>query len=116
MALPKDAENQPSEQYLIAYEKSPAYRHIPVSGVWGNATPVSINANFFFQQPTLPDATIHNSGDGAEVNREMPRATVTRTLEVGVSISVVDARFIANWLLEKVDEAERLRGGVSHVQ
>lgn len=110
MALPTDAD------YLIAYEKSPAYRHIPINGVWGNATPVSINANFFFQQPTFPDATIHSGGDGAEVNREMPRSAVTRTLEVGIAMSLGDARFIANWLLEKVDEAERLRGGVSRVQ
>ena len=54
MALPRDAENLPREQYLVAYEKSPAYRHIPISGVWGNATPVSINANFFSNNPLFP--------------------------------------------------------------
>lgn len=102
----------PLEQFRITYEKSPSYRHIPVSGVWGNATPVSVNANFFFQQPAFPDATIHNTSDGAEVDREMPRETVTRTMEVGISMSPTDARFVANWLLEKADEADRMKAGM----
>ena len=101
--------NGKSKTHDVGFEKSPNYRHIPVNGVWGSASAQEIHANFFFDRAAFPES-ITREDSGIEVDREMGRFAVTRTLEVGICMTPTTARSIAEWLLEKVDEADRVRG------
>lgn len=104
------SKNGKSKTHEVGFEKSPNYRHIPVNGVWGSASPQEIHANFFFDRAAFPvSITLEDSG-GMEVDREMSQFSVTRTVEVGICMTPNTARSIAEWILEKVDESDRLRG------
>ncbi len=101
--------NGQSKTHDVRFEKSPNYRHIPVNGVWGSASAQEIHANFFFDRTAFPESiTLEESG--MEVDRKMGQFAVTRTLEVGISMTPTAARSIAEWLLEKVEESDRVRG------
>lgn len=102
-------------EYKAGYEKSPSYRHIPINGVWGQASGSVVQANFFFEQATFPTSTTH-AGNGIETGREPGPTQTTRTLEVGISMDFRVARSIAQWILEKAEEAERFAAGDVNVR
>jgi len=108
-------QNGETLEYRAGYEKSPSYRHIPINGVWGQASGGLVHANLFFEQATFPISTTH-AGNGIETAREPGPTQTTRTIEVGISMDFRVARSIAQWILEKAEEAERLGGGDPNVR
>ncbi len=97
------------------YSTAPAYRKVPVSGVWGGVMPDgNIIANFFVDAPEMPASVTHELTEGHVLGQEVSRErggdaepTFERAREVGVVLSPDKAKSFAQWLLSKAEEVEQ---------
>ena len=96
----------------INYIKSAAFREVACDGVVGGPTPNGkIWISFYterFPLPRISRHTVTKNEDGSYVV-EMPgieegRKGIVRNIEFGVYMSQDEARTLANWLTESLDE------------
>ncbi len=94
----------------FSYERSPGYRNIHASGIYGGATiQGDIYLAIFVDKPALP---ISSTLQLDEHNRSMPpesfnasRAPV-REVEVGIVMDVALAKSTIDWLQDKINSIE----------
>ena len=107
--------NSPEERIIRAhYIKSNHFRVIYSDGVIGSITPSgNLQINFFSQRNPIPqlmtyrvDAAGHVLGETKE--ERVQREGVVREVEVGVVMTIDEARSLASWVEDKVSEYARI--------
>lgn len=97
------------------YTKAPGYRVVYGSGVYGGVAPQStIKFDIYTEFRNPPEQeirTIEEDGKlGEPVEQESESIlTVERERQVGVIISIDQAKSIANWLQQKIKDFEKLQ-------
>lgn len=95
------------QQIKYQYEKSNFFRVVHADGVWGCINShMGLQIAFWnerFPFPNVVEYEVSNEGKIAEHSREIPD-TITREVEVSVSIDVETAELLIEWLTEKVNE------------
>jgi hypothetical protein len=105
-----DAKAQTAKNTVaFALAEDPNYRVVAANGVWGGVTPRGkFLVNFFVESNTTPSRIVHEvTADGRlgrEIEREGVEIGITRTLQVGVLMSIEEAESIADWMKRRVTE------------
>jgi len=107
-------------QIKLRYLRSNYFRVIHADGVFGGFTPQgNIFPSLFSDRAPLPDVTIH-AGDAGGVlgkelldRREVSNETVTRELEVGISMNLNVAKSLLEWLKERIEIGEKAQAELS---
>ena len=109
-------DKEPQEDLVkFVFVKSPDYRTIAASGVWGGVTPQGqLKLDLFVDSVVTPEFITHNIRKDGRLGEEIERAPsgriVTRELQIGVLLTVNVAEIIANWILARVQEAKDVGG------
>lgn len=96
------------KKMAINYTKSKDYRMVVANGILGFVTEDKINCELYMQKPDLPkEMEIDlDKKDDAKKQVEIPAtSSVTRELQIGLSLTPQEAKVIGKWLL---DNAERI--------
>jgi len=96
----------------IQFTRSPEYRRIPVSGIWGGITGQGfIVADVFteaIREPEWVKYTVSGEGQLRESERSPGEKQIVRELMVSLVITPEIAQSIAQWLLQQVRSIEQL--------
>jgi hypothetical protein len=106
-------ENGKTQKIVIDYKESPDYRVVAANGAWGGLTPKGdIMMSLYIEHAKTP-LTVTHSVDagklGPEIDRDTAGTAITRHLQVGVMMSPQTAETVANWLLGKVEDLNKLK-------
>lgn len=98
------------KEFEINYVKSPDYKNIFATGVYGGATLNGlINMNFFIDTLRIPEKVTLEIKDGkflSEKPRKLIEVGTTRELAIGVSVDLNTAKIIKDWLGDKISLLE----------
>lgn len=105
------SEETTPEKIRIKYRKSEDYRIVHGSGVYGGLTPEgSIKFDIYTEYQPPPDEEIKTVGEDGKLTpleeTNEKSITIERERQVGVIISVNQAKSIINWLRDKVETIE----------
>jgi hypothetical protein len=95
----------------FTFRKAENYKTHFINGAYGGLSPHGdVICNFFFEYKTLPESeeAIVTDGKLTPVKNALQESEMTRELKVGVIMSPSEARIIAKWLNDKVDEFEKI--------
>lgn len=107
--------NHRPEKIKFIYTKAPGYRVVYGSGVYGGVAPQStIKFDIYTEYKNPPEReirTIEEDGKLGEPEEQVTEGTLTveRERQIGVIISIDQAKSIADWLSGKVKEFEKLQ-------
>lgn len=107
------SEIKKAKKIKFIYNKPQDYRIYPVNGVWGGVSGRGdLICNFFVEHHEVPkEEVLALKEDGSlEPIKEKPKeqVNVIRDLQVGILVNREQAISIANWILEKVKEFEKV--------
>ncbi|MGD1942008.1 MAG: hypothetical protein ACFB0G_11910 [Leptolyngbyaceae cyanobacterium] len=95
------------QQIKYQYEKSNFFRVIHADGVWGCInSQMGLQIAFWnerFPFPNVVEYRVSDEGTVEEQGRELPD-TITREVEVSISVDLETAEVLIDWLTEKVNE------------
>lgn len=111
-------ENATPDKICFTYIKSSQFRTAPVDGVHGGLTPHGrIQMAIYSERKPIPQQTVHPIIDyelGPELGDErITKEGFVRELEINLLMDPSRARSIAQWLLDKVDEWEKIQKRIS---
>jgi hypothetical protein len=95
----------------FTYAKSDDYKVYFINGAYGGLTPHGdIECNFFFEHKPLPESEVlvNVGGKLEKLPEEISNPQFTREIKVGIILTPPEARIIAKWLNDKVDDFDRL--------
>ncbi|MCK4391471.1 hypothetical protein KAX17_01020 [Candidatus Bipolaricaulota bacterium] len=104
------------DKVYFTYEDSNQYRLVYSTGAQGGPMPNGmLKFDFYTEFHTAPTGERREVLEGGKLGTSLFEGVtdgiigVTRTRQVGVIMTTKDARSLANWLLLKADEAEKLQ-------
>lgn len=102
------------KQISFHYLKSSSFRTIHVDGAHGGVTPRgdAIHLSLFSERFPIP-VQVTNELEHGQVGNELSRVSregIVREVEVSAIMSIETAEKVANWLLNKVEDARKLQG------
>ncbi len=94
------------------YKRNPEYRVVYVNGAYGGPSPKGeYKIDLFLEQQVAPDRIKHSVNESGKLGDEIMRLPadrpVCRELQVGVIMTVGEARNLANWILLRIGEFEK---------
>ncbi len=98
----------------VFFKKSPEYKTIPVTGVWGGITPQGlVCCDLVVERAETPESVMleidEQNGTAREVERQPKQGLVVRESMVGLVMQPEAARTIGAWLIRTAEEFERRR-------
>ena len=107
---PKMAEPEKPREIKFHYIKSNFFRTIHSEGVIGGVTPFSsIVINFYSERQSIPQIVTHELREDLTLGKEIERSGregVIREVEVSVSMNLLAAKALKDWLDLRLKEAE----------
>lgn len=106
-------------EFEIKYKKSNSYKMVPVNGVWGGLDGKgNITCEFFVEKVDHPESTqlIVDEKSRAVTESYVKRKTtdgIVREFQVGMTLEPHLAKTIGEWLINKVDEFEKIKRSVT---
>ena len=104
------------QEVEFRYFKDANYRTVYANGVHGGITTRGdLKMDFFVESPLVPDKVFHNvtkEGLGPETGREPDigdKRVIQRESQVGVVVSLEQAKSIAYWLLKNIRDFEEAK-------
>ena len=102
-----------AKKIKFIHNKPQDYRIYPVNGVWGGVSGRGdLICNFFVEHHEVPKEevfSIEEDGSLRDINKKpKEEARAIRDLQVGILVNREQAVSIANWMLEKVKEFEKI--------
>lgn len=92
------------------FTKDPEYRVVYANGAFGGPTPRGdIKFDLFIEYGGSPEEVVHSmtpDGLGPEVERSPEQMPFVRESQIGVIMSLGQAKSFGHWLLSKVSEVE----------
>ena len=117
--IPQDPAAEPTK-VKFTYAKCRFFRVIRVDGAWGGVTPQGeIAMSVYNERIPLPDFQEFSIGENGSLKLEKQDTTsqgILREVEAAISMRPEAALTMANWLLEKVTQFEKLTGVKVNVQ
>lgn len=107
------SEKKKAKKIRFIHNKPQDYRIYPVNGVWGGISGRGdLICNFFVEHHEVPKEEVHSLKEDGSLGplEKKPReeVRVIRDLQVGILVNREQAVSIANWILEKVKEYEKV--------
>jgi len=96
-------------QIKFVYIKPEKYEVCYVNGAYGGLTPRGdLLCNFFFESRRLPKEEVAEINDGKLLTTEtdVPENEVLRELKFGVIMTTKEAKNLADWIYDKIEEYE----------
>lgn len=106
----KDRAEEVSNVRFIYIQPDACRRHF-INGAIGGLTPRGeVLCNFFFEYKELPDSenAVVEGGKLRTIPEAISGAEIIREIQCGIILNPVQARSIAQWLVEKADESDSL--------
>ena len=105
------AENEEENVIKFFYERSPDYRVIYVNGVHGGITSRgALKFDMFIEHVKTPNEVIHSitpDGLGPEIDRNPKNPPITRESQIGVIMTISQAKSFASWLQNHIRNFEK---------
>lgn len=100
------------DRVKFRYEKNPEYKVIYANGAHGGITSRGeFRYELFIEYNKSPHEIIHSitpDGLGPEVERNPAEAPITRELQIGVIMSINQAKSVAHWILKNISDVEKV--------
>lgn len=107
----------------IFFKKSPEYRTVTTTGVWGGITPQGLLCcDLFMERQESPESVTievnEQTGVAQEVDRQPRQSMMVRESMVGLVLTPEAAHSIGTWLVRNAEEFDRHHrsGGSGPVQ
>ena len=104
----------PSEVEFF-FELDKDYRIIASNGVWGGLTPRGqLQLDFFVEKLAIPDSIKNAISEDGRIGKELSRSPmkrVVRRLQVGILLSIGEARDLIEFMNRKIAEYEKVNKG-----
>ena len=101
------------QKIVFHLEQSAHYRIFPANGAWGGLTPGGeFMIDFYVERnkpPTKVTHTLNGISVGEEIERE-PDKMIVREIQLGILMSRTDAKALAKFINDKVDEFSKAPG------
>jgi len=102
--------NEGGSKVKFIFRKAEDYKLHFANGAYGGLTPHGdLVCNFFFEYRSLPDMETADIIEGKlyPIESSSPEVEMIRELQTGVIMTPNEAKNLAQWLLQKVEEFEK---------
>jgi hypothetical protein len=100
-----------ADNVIFTYQKNPDYRIKYANGAFGGVTPKGeIKFDLFVEYLQNPEETVHSmtpDGLGPEIDRTPEKPPIVRESQVGIIMSIGEAKSLAAWLMQRVNTYEQ---------
>lgn len=100
----------PGKSIVFSLRRTPDYRIITATGVYGGVTPSGlVKMDLFTEYVPPPETVEHEMSEDGNIGKEVKRTPtephIARDFQIGVMMTSESAEKIGNWLLQRAKQA-----------